>query len=250
MVPPYDARLWEAQLPRLASNLEAAARQAKARLVVLDNLYAVGRPHGRLVDEDVPMNPCSRKGEIRARVAEALFAAHERGDVRVTMGRASDFYGPGGVRTHFGEPFWRAALAGKTATLLVRLDTPHTYHFMRDVARGLATLGLAEDDVLGRAWMLPCAPALSTRELVSRFSEALERPIRVRSVPALAARALGLAVPVIREVAEMSYLWEEPFVVDDRRFRARFGLDGTPIPEGARETVSWARKAYSPGGPA
>jgi len=243
----YDARLWEEQLPRLARNLETAAGRAGARLVVLDNLYALGRTHGRLLDEDVPMNPCSRKGEIRARIAEELFAAQERGDVRVTLGRASDFYGPGGVRTHFGEFFWRAALAGRTASLLVSLDTPHTYHFIRDVARGLASLGLSEDDVLGRAWMLPCAPAVSTRALVGKLSEALGRGIRVRSLPALAARALGLFVPVVREVAEMAYLFEEPFVVDDRRFRVRFGLEGTSLAEGARETVAWAKRCYSEG---
>jgi len=245
LAPPYSARIWEEQLPRLAVNLEAAAGRAGARLVVLDNLYALGRTHGRLIDEDVPMNPCSRKGEVRARVAEGLFAAHGRGDVRVTLGRASDFYGPAGVRTHFGEPFWKAALAGRAAPLLVSLDPPHTYHFMRDVARGLASLGLAEDDVLGRTFMLPCAPAASTRFLVFKFAEALGRPIRVRSLTGLAARALGLFVPEVREVAEMAYQWEEPFVVDDRRFRVRFGLDGTPMAEGARETAAWAKRTYS-----
>jgi len=246
----YSARLWAEQLPRLAANLAAAAGGAGARLVVLDNLYALGRPRGRLLDEDVPMNPCSAKGEIRARVAESLFAAHQRGDVRLTMGRASDFYGPCGLQTHFGERFWKPVLADKTATLLVNLETPHTYHYMRDVARGLATLGLAEDDVLGRAWMLPCATAGGTRDLVARFSEALRRPIRVRSMPALASRILGWAVPMLRELSEMSYQWDEPFVVDDRRFRARFGLEATAVSEGARETVDWAVRTYRPGGPA
>lgn len=244
MNPAYDARAWSDELPRLAANLVAAAGGTGARLVVLDNLYALGRPRGRALDEDLPMNPCSHKGEIRAEVAEALFEAHRRGDARVAMGRASDFYGPGGVQTHFGERFWKPALAGKPVTLLGGLEEPHTYHFVKDVARGLAALGLAEEDVAGRAWMLPCAPAGSTRELVGRFSEALGSPIRVRSMPPLALRALGLVVPVLREVAEMSYQWEEPFVVDDRRFRDRFGVEATSPPEGARQTAAWARRAY------
>jgi len=248
LAPAYDARAWERELPRLAANLTAAAGKARARLVVLDNLYAVGRPHGRLIDEDVPMNPCTRKGAVRAQVAEALFAAHQRGDARVVMGRASDFYGPGGVRSHFGERFWRPVLAGKTATLLVNPDTPHSYHFLRDVARGLAALGMADDDVIGRAWMLPCAPAGTTRDLVARFAEVLGRPIRIQSVPAPIAFVVGILAPIVREVAETAYLWEEPFVVDDRRFRTRFGLEATPLGEGARETVAWAVRAYAPGG--
>ena len=247
---PYRARAWAECLPTLAANLVEAAGRVGARLVVLDNLYALGRPRGRLLDEDVSMNPCSRKGEIRARIGETLFAAHQRGDARVTMGRASDFYGPGGLQTHFGERFWKPALSGRTVPLWMELDTPHSYHYLRDVARGLAILGMSEEDVCGRAWMLPCAPAGSTRELVARLAHEVGRPIRVRSMPPVAARILGWGAPLLREVAEMSYQWEEPFVVDDRRFRSRFGLEATPVAEAARETVEWAVETYRSGGPA
>jgi nucleoside-diphosphate-sugar epimerase len=96
MNPPYYARVWAELLPRYMENLIAAAGQNGARLVVLDNVYMLGRPQGKPLDEDTPPRPCSRKGEIRARVAERMWEAHRRGDVRATSGRASDFYGPGG----------------------------------------------------------------------------------------------------------------------------------------------------------
>ena len=76
MNPPYDHRIWAQLLPRYMDNLIAAASAADARLVVLDNVYMLGRPNGRQLNEDTPMNPCSRKGEIRARLAERLFDAH------------------------------------------------------------------------------------------------------------------------------------------------------------------------------
>ncbi|MEW6690191.1 MAG: NAD(P)H-binding protein, partial [Pseudomonadota bacterium] len=47
MNPAYDARTWAALLPRWMDNLVAAAGRAGARLVVLDNLYMLGRPGGR-----------------------------------------------------------------------------------------------------------------------------------------------------------------------------------------------------------
>src|SRR5207253_2590069 len=94
-------------------NLIAAAGGAAARLVVLDNLYMLGHPRGRALNEDTPMDPCSRKGEIRARAAARLFEAHRRGDVIATSGRASDFYGPGGTLTGLGDFFWPRVLAGK-----------------------------------------------------------------------------------------------------------------------------------------
>ncbi len=239
---PYFAKVWAATLPRIQANLVAAAGRAGARLVVLDNLYAHGRPGGRPIDEETPQAPCSRKGEIRARLHDDLVAAAARGDVRAVIGRASDFFGPGAwAGSYFGERFWPAVLASKPATLLMNPDTRHTYHFTRDVAAGLAALGL--DEHAEGLWMLPCAPAVTTRELVGRLGAALGHPIPVRRVPRLALSALGLVVPLVRELNEMRYQWDEPFVVDDARFRARFGEHATPLDEAARETVAFARSA-------
>ena len=156
MNPPYDARIWADVVPRYMDNLIAASARTGARMVVLDNVYMLGRPRGRALNEDTPMDPCSRKGEIRARAAERLFQAHKRGDVVATSGRASDFYGPGGTLTALGDFFWPRALSGKAAYSPFRLDSIHTYHYIPDVAAGLATLGCAEADVqAGRG----CCPA-------------------------------------------------------------------------------------------
>jgi nucleoside-diphosphate-sugar epimerase len=241
---PYFARVWVQVLPRVQENLIAAAGREGARLVVLDNVYALGRPGGRSLSEDSPIAPCSRKGEIRARLAEALAAASRRGDVRAVVGRASDFYGPGGVSTYFNAMFWRRALAGRGGPFLADPDSPHTYHYVDDVAEGLAALG--EDEGAAGTWMLPCAPAEPTHALVARFAAALGRPIPVKRVPPWAIAALGLVVPLVREVREMAYQWEEPFVVDDGRFRARYGDRVTPPDAAAHATVAWARAAFGP----
>ena len=238
----YSADAWARELPPLQENLVAAAGRAGARLVVLDNLYAIGRTGGRPMTEDSPSNPCSRKGEVRARLREALLLAARRGDVRVAVGRASDFHGPGGVGTHFGEHFWRPALSGGTVRFLVNPDTPHTYHFIPDVAAGLAALGL--DPGAEGTFMLPCLPAVSSRAMAERFAAALGRPIVLSRVPPLALRLVGLFVPLVRSVNEMAYQWEEPFVVDDSRFRARFGDLATPAEAAARATARWAAATW------
>lgn len=244
MNPPYFARVWAEQVPRYLDNLIAAAGRAGARLVVLDNVYALGRPDGRPLDEDRPLNPCSRKGEVRARAIERLFDAHRRGAVRAVAGWASDFYGPGGTQSHLGDQFWPGVLAGKAGRVVLRPDAVHTYHYIPDVAAGLMALGTADDVVEGRPWMLPCAPAGTLRELVGRLAAHLARPIRLTTMPPLAMRLLGTVVPILRELAEMSYQWDEPFVVDDRRFRERFAVRPTDPDEAARATVAWASAHY------
>jgi len=244
MNPPYYARIWAELLPAYMDNLIAAAGRNGARLVVLDNVYMLGRPQGKPLDEDTPPRPCSRKGEVRARVAERMWEAHRRGDVRATTGRASDFYGPGGTLTHLGDQFWHAVIAGKRGRVVVNPDAIHTYHYIPDVAAGLATLGLAGDDAYGRPWMLPCAPAESLRALVERFSTALGREIKLMAMPGALLKMLALAVPFLREIDEMLYQWEEPFVIDDRRFRERFGQMPEDAGRAAADTVEWAKAHY------
>jgi nucleoside-diphosphate-sugar epimerase len=245
MNPPYDARTWAELVPRYMDNMIAAAGRSGARLVVLDNVYMLGRPGGRPLNEDTPSNPCSRKGEIRARAAERLFEAHRRGDVCATTGRASDFYGPGGTLTHLGDQFWRPIFAGKSARVLVNPDAIHTYHYIPDVAAGLQALGCAEADVDGHTWMLPCAPAGTMRELVARLSRKLGREIRIRHLPPWLVNVVGVFVPLVREVGEMLYQWDEPFVIDDSRFRQRFLQEPSDVNEAAAATVKWAERHYA-----
>lgn len=244
--PPYFAKDWAQHLPRWTDNLVAAAGTAGARLVVMDNVYAFGDLRGRPLTEDAPFNPCSRKGEVRAAVARQLDAAHTAGHARVVVGRASDFWGPYGTLTYFGDQFWPDVFKGKPARTLGNTSTPHTYHYIPDVVAGLAQLGLATDDVTGRWWMLPCQPPVSTLDMIARLGAAAGLSIRTAPVPPLMQRVLGLFIKALPELREMTYQWEGPFVMDDARFRAKFPeVRPTPIDTAAAATVAWARAKYA-----
>ncbi len=244
MNPQYSLQTWRTVLPVLQQNLLAASGATGARVVVLENLYALGDLGGRPGNEDTPIRPRSRKGELRAQLFEGWFGAHRRGDAAVVMGRGSDFFGPRGTQTLFEERFWRRAFAGKAPQVLVQPDTPHTYHYIPDVAAGLAALGRADEDVLGRWWVLPCGPPVTTRELVRHIGVAIGRDLDVEVVPGPLRTVLKLFVPIIRELDEMRYQWEQPFVVEDRTFQERFRQPATPLDDAVRETVAWARQAY------
>jgi nucleoside-diphosphate-sugar epimerase len=247
MNPAYSASQWQELVPRYMGNLISAAGGAGARLVVLDNLYMLGRTGGKPMNEDTPSNPCSKKGEIRARTAEHLFEMHRQGKVRAVCGRAADFYGPRGTLTYFGDYFWKPVQAGKAGMLPVNPDIPHTYHYIPDVALGLATLGCAEESKLSGSplWMLPCQPAVTSREMTQRFAAALGRDIPFNTMPKWLLNTLGLVVPMMREIKEMAYQWDEPFIVDDSRFRATFDMRPVAVDEAARATVVWAKGAYA-----
>jgi nucleoside-diphosphate-sugar epimerase len=196
------------------------------------------------MNEDTPMNPCSRKGEIRAREAERLFEAHRRGDARVIAGRASDFYGPGATLSHVGDQFWKPVIAGGRGRVLVDPHAIHTYHYVPDVAAGLAILGTAGDEACGKPWMLPCTPAESMSDLAERFSRYLGRDIRLTVLPRWFMKALGIVMPMMAEIGEMMYQWDEPFIIDDSRFRAAFSTGPIEPERAAADTVVWAKSHY------
>ena len=214
--------------------------------MVLDNVYMLGKPNGRPLSADTPINPCSRKGEIRAKTAQLLFDAHRRGDVRATSGRASDFYGPGGTLTQLGDYFWPRVLKGRSGQVIANPDAIHTYHYIPDVAGGLATLGAAPDEAFGRPWMLPCRPAETVRDLARRLEKTFGTPIALTVVPPWMLWVLGIFLPPLREMPEMQYQWAEPFVIDDRHFRERFDVEPEDADRAAAATVAWARAHYAP----
>ncbi len=117
-------------------------------------------------------------------------------------------------------------------------------HYIPDVAAGLAALGCADQDVYGRPWMLPCAPAGTLRHLVARLAGKLGREIRVAQLPRWTVKTMAVVMPLMRELDEMLYQWEDPFVIDDRRFRERFHLIPEDVDRAAVDTVAWATRQY------
>ena len=135
-------------------------------------------------------------------------------------------------------------MSGRTAYSPFPLDAIHTYHYIPDVAAGLATLGGADASAYGRPWMLPCTPAGTLRELVMRLAGKLGRVIKVAEMPRWILKATGIVVPLMRELDEMLYQWDEPFVVDDSQFRQRFHVLPMEVDQAAIETVEWAKRHY------
>ncbi|MBK8046650.1 MAG: hypothetical protein IPK16_05680 [Anaerolineales bacterium] len=86
---------------------------------------------------------------------------------------------------------------------------------------------------------MPNASAMSTREIVKLFEAEMGQPIKTRVVSKFMVSMIGLFVPIVREMKELAYEFEEPYVVDDSQFRAAFGDTATPLPAGVKAMVGW-----------
>jgi nucleoside-diphosphate-sugar epimerase len=237
--PPYNR--WPELFPSLQQGVLEGAAYAGAKLVVMENVYMYGPTGGRPLTEELPYAAETRKGEVRARMSRELFAAHDAGKVRVTAGRASDFFGPQVTDSAAGETIFGRAHAGKAAQVVGNPELPHTYSYAPDVGKGLVTLGEREE-ALGQAWHLPGPETVSTRHFVEMVFEATGGEFKMQRAPKVLVRVLGLFDPAMREMVEMLYEFEEPFVLDHSAFARAFGEDATPLREAIRRTVHWYRE--------
>ena len=235
---PYAA--WPERFPPLQRGVIEAAQRNDALLVSLENLYGYGPTGGVPMTEDLPLAARTVKGRTRATMTAELLDAHATGRIRVAIGRASDFFGAGVTESSLGERVFANALAGKRADLIGNPDLPHTYSYVPDIADGLATLG-TDERAVGEVWHLPGPETVTTRELLELAAGDLGHPVGLRSLPKLAVRALGLFDPTVRELVEMTYEFEAPFVLDTTKYESTFGAAGTPMAAAVAATLAWYR---------
>ncbi len=232
---------WPELFPPLQRGVLAAAEHAGALLVVLENLYGYGPTGGRPMTEDLPLAATTVKGRTRAAMTAELLAAAEAGRVRIAIGRASDFFGAGVTDgSVLGERVFGDALAGRRADFIGHPDLPHTYSYVPNIAAGLATLG-TDARAEGEVWHLAGPQTVTTRALLDLVAGEVGHPVAIRSVPKLAVRALGLVNPMLRGLAELSYQFDEPFILDSSKYESAFGAAGTPLADAVAATVAWYR---------
>jgi nucleoside-diphosphate-sugar epimerase len=237
--PPYAA--WAEEFTGLTDTVLSGAEKAGARLVMADNLYMYGPVEGPL-HEELPYAARGPKGRARAQAAEMVLAAHREGRVRASLGRASDYFGPGGVNTVLGPTVFAAAAAGRTARWVGELDEPHTVSYLPDIAAGLVALG-ENPKADGHAWHLPAGPALTGGEFLGLVWDAAGGRPRSAGLSRGTQRILGLFDPVVKELGETWYQRDRPWIVDDTAFRASFGeVRTTPHDEAVAATLAWFQR--------
>jgi nucleoside-diphosphate-sugar epimerase len=238
--PPYIK--WPELFPVLTRSILDAAESSGAKLVFADNLYAYGPVDGPL-REDLPAIARGPKGRIRVEMAAQLLDAHRDGRARITIGRASDYYGPHGTGSVAGETLFGRILAGRKPWWTGRLDQPHTFHFLPDIARGLLVLA-DHEEADGQVWHLPAAEPVTAQRFFDTVAEASGRTVPAQASvtgPALLAVA-GMFSPLLREMRETTYQFRAPFVIDSTKFGAAFGrLEPTQHREAVEQTVKWYR---------
>lgn len=236
---PYKASVWETQWPVVMRNAIEACRTSGSKLVFFDNIYMYDRDYLSPMDEDTPVRPTTRKGVVRAKIADMLMEAVEKGKVDALIARCADFYGPGKQKNSvITQTVFERLAAGKSAQWLVSVNHIHSFTYTPDASLATAMLGNT-DDAYGQVWHLPTAAKPPTgREWIDMIAEELQVKPRVQVASNFMMSAIGLFSPTLREVKEMSYQYDRDYDFRSDKFNRRFDFNPTEYKEGIKTVVT------------
>jgi nucleoside-diphosphate-sugar epimerase len=236
--PPYHR--WTTDWPPLAASILGAAEATGAVLVTVSNLYGYGPVDHPMAETD-ELAATGAKGRVRAMMWRDALEAHRAGRVRVTELRSSDFFGPEVTGSSLGDRIVPALLARKGVRVLGDPDAPRSWTYVPDVARMLAVLA-TDERAWGHAWHTPSNPPLSQRAMVEALCRAAGvPPVSVGRVPGAMLSVGGLFSPLMKELREVLYQFDRPFVMDSSAATQTFGVTPTPLKESLAATIEWYR---------
>lgn len=233
----YNHRVWLELWPRVMGNTIEACKRTGARLIFFDNVYMYGKVSGAMTEE-TPFNPCSKKGEIRAKIATTLISEWQSGALTGMIARAADFYGPhtrnGVLNLLVLEPFSKK---GK-ASWLVNDAVPHSLTYTPDAAQSL--MHLAERATAwNQTWHVPSSPnPLTGREFITLAAKEFGVAPKYRVLGRPVLRLAGWFSAQIRESYEMLYQSDSLYLFDSAKYASEFGFAGTPYADGIRAAAA------------
>jgi nucleoside-diphosphate-sugar epimerase len=237
---PYDK--WTEIMPLVTDNILAGAIESQANVVFPGNVYVYGPFQKIPTTEDHPLAATTKKGRLRIALEKKLMDAHNNGKIKTVIPRFPDYYGPN-VTNNLMKPIFLAAISGEKASWIGNLDVQHCFVFIEDAAAACIMLGETAS-AYGEVWHVPGARPTTGREFIDIAFKAADNKPDIRLLGKNSIRVAGLMNPEVRELIELMYEFEEPYVLDGSKFSTKFPLfQYTTHEEGVRKTIHWFRQA-------
>lgn len=238
----YNIKVWKSQWPLIISNVIDACKATGAKLIFFDNVYMYGKVDG-IMTEETPFNPCSKKGFVRAAITNQLLDEINKKNITALIARSADFYGPCSDKTGMANIIVFQNLAkNKKAQCLVNANMPHSFTYVPDAAKALYLLAKNET-AFNQTWHLPTrSNPLTGKEFIELSAAAFNQPAKFTVFPKWMIKALGLFMPIMKEMHEMLYQNEFSYIFDSSKFEKHFKFTPTSYEDGIKETAKYYLK--------
>ena len=233
----YPYNKWFGNMNTITENIIEAASHNQAMIIFPGNVYNYGNIS--LIEEDSPQNPCTRKGALRVALEKMLKDAAEVGKCKVLNVCLPDFWGPN-VLNEGIKPIFMNALSGRALPYMLRTDIPHQMVFTKDAAEIMFRLmqrGLTKpyESYNYGGYVHP-----TMKGFLNEISRLANAPEKIQVYPKWLFSVLGIFMPMMREVKEMLYLFENSVTLDDSKVRKLFpDFRETDLDKAILETLNW-----------
>lgn len=218
------------KLPILMENVIQTVKKRKAKFAYVDNIYAYGRSVGKMMTEDMPKNPHTKKGKIRLQLQNMI----KESGIEYIIAYFPDFYGPYAKNTTLNTTT-DAVKNNKKAVFLGNPKLAREYIYLPDGAKAFVNLVLHEK-AYGQEWNIPSYGAITGDEIIEIIREITSYDKKITIVTKRMVQMLGLFNPFMREFAEMFYLVDEPVVLSGEKYEREIGpLPRTSYYDGLKE---------------
>lgn len=228
----WDKGRMEAQTEKVIAALGTSGKT----LLFPGNIYNYAATD-RLVTPDLAQRPHTPRGEIRVRVETLFRAAAARGDIQALIIRAGDFFGPNTTGDWFDLAMMTEAGKGKVGLMGV-WGVGHTWAYLPDLGRAFVKVAEARTRLGSFENFHFAGHYVTPEEMRDAIAAVAPRGTRFGLVARWIFPMIGLVNPIIRDIAKMAYLWENPMELRDARLDAILGKTfTTPFGEAVAETV-------------
>jgi nucleoside-diphosphate-sugar epimerase len=228
----YDQEIWKQQWPIIMQNVINVAKQNQARLIFFDNVYMYGLVNGPMT-ENTPYNPCSVKGEVRAKIATQLMDETKAGNLNASIARGADFYGTDSKNSFFDMMVLENYAKKKTAQWMGDASKLHNFSYIPDMGKGMFILGQNPDSD-NQIWHMPNAPALPGKQILGIAANIYGVKPKYFGVNKLMLQLYGLFTPVVKGTVEMYYQYNHDYIFDSSKFEKAFNFKPTSYEDGIK----------------
>ncbi len=234
----YNLKVWQQKWPVIMQATMDACIKHNAKLVFFDNVYMYDINAIAHMMQNSPINPPSKKGQVRSQIAEMLLSAIQSGKLTGLIARSADFYGPNNDKSFLIEVVYKNIKKGKKPNWFMNADKKHSFTYTPDAAKATALLGNTTD-AYGQVWHLPTDKnVLTGREMISLFTKEMNAPNKLFILPVWLLKLLGIFIPLMREMPEMMYQYDRDYFFDSSKFNQRFNFSTTTYQQGVKDTIA------------
>lgn len=233
----YKLSVWQQTWPPFMRAVIDACKARNAKLVFFDNVYMYAGSAIPHMTEDSPIQPPSRKGEVRKQLNDMILDEIAKNNLTALIARSADFYGPDNKNSALTIMVADNLMKGKKAQVFGNIDKVHTYTYTPDAAKATALLGNTPD-AFNQVWHLPTTTEkLTNRQWIQLIADELKVEPKIQTVPKWMLHLLGLFIPMMKEFPEMLYQYENDYVFDSSKFEKRFGIKATAPADGIKALI-------------